>query len=242
MKWALICGSSGDIGQQIAKDLANNGWSLYLHYYKNQAKVTNLIADLSELYPKQDFLALQADLTYPETMVEFSKQIFGSLDALIFAQGTTSYGLFSQKEPHEFDQMLAMQLQSPLRLIALLEDKLAKSNAGRIIFIGSVYGGAGSALEVGYSTIKGAQSAFCKAYSKEAATLQITVNTIAPGAVATQMNQMFSGTEKAEVTQEIPVGRFADPKEISYFVKMLVDEAASYMTGQTLYVTGGWLR
>ena len=94
--------------------------------------------------------------------------------------------------------------KSPLRFDPLLEAKLARSQAARIVFIGSVYGGAGSALEVGYSTVKGAQSAFCKAYSKEVASLGITVNTLAPGAIDTQMNQMFSGSERQAVKEEIP--------------------------------------
>lgn len=241
MKWALLCGASGDLGHQIAKDLAADGWSLYLHYYRNKTRVDDIVVELAKNYPKQDFLTIQADLTAPDTMLQVASQIFGSLDALIFAQGTTEYGLFSQQEPQAFDQLLAMQLQSPLRLIALLEAKLARSQAARIVFIGSVYGGAGSALEVGYSTVKGAQSAFCKAYSKGVASLGITVNTLAPGAIDTQMNQMFSGSERQAVKEEIPSGRFAQPSEISYFVKMLLAPKASYLTGQTLYVTGGWL-
>ena len=72
--------------------------------------------------------------------------------------------------------------------------------------------------------------------------MDITVNTVAPGAVDTQMNQVFSENEKDEVCKEIPLGRFARPTEISYFVSMLLDEKASYLTGQTLYVTGGWLK
>ncbi|KRL83557.1 elongation factor P 5-aminopentanone reductase [Ligilactobacillus apodemi] len=242
MSWALICGASGDIGSQIARDLAAKGWSLYLHYHHNQAKVTELVENLATTYPKQDFLPLQCDLTEVKNVEKLAQSIFGGLDAVIFAQGTTEYGLFSQLPPKKFAAMLNMQVQSPLRLLALLETKLAQSKAGRIVFIGSVYGGAGSSLEVAYSTIKGAQSAFCKAYSKEVASLDITVNTVAPGAVDTQMNQVFSENEKDEVCEEIPLGRFARPTEISYFVSMLLDEKASYLTGQTLYVTGGWLK
>ena len=77
---------------------------------------------------------------------------------------------------------------SPLRIVQSLQDKLAESEFGRIVFVGSVYGGAGSAMEVGYSTVKGALSAFSRAYAKEVASLGITVNVIAPGAVDTQMN------------------------------------------------------
>lgn len=242
MKWALICGASGDIGQQIAIDLAANGWSLYLHYHRATAKIMTLVAELAKTYPKQDFITFSQDMTELESAQQIAKQVFTTLDAVIFAQGTTEYGLFRELQPTKFDQMLAMQLQTPLRLVALLEDKLVQSKAGRIIFIGSVYGGNGSALEVGYSTLKGALSAFCSAYSKEVASTGLTVNVIAPGAVQTQMNLTFSAAEKADVAEMIPKGRFADPKEISYFVKSLLPKEAGYLTGQTLYVTGGWLR
>lgn len=242
MKWALICGASGDIGQQIAVDLAAEGWSLYLHYHRATAKIMTLVEKLTQAHPKQDFIMFKQDMTDQGSAEQIASQIFTSLDAVIFAQGTTEYGLFRNLSPTKFDQMLAMQLQTPLRLIALLEDKLVQSEAGRIVFIGSVYGGNGSALEVGYSTLKGALSAFCSAYSKEVASTGLTVNVIAPGAVKTQMNMTFSAEEKAEVAETIPKGRFAVPKEISYFVKSLLPKEAGYLTGQTLYVTGGWLR
>ena len=70
----------------------------------------------------------------------------------------------------------------------------------------------------------------------------ITVNVIAPGAVDTQMNKIFSESEKADIDAEIPIGRFASPDEISYWVLVLLSEKAGYLTGQTLYATGGWLK
>ena len=142
----------------------------------------------------------------------------------------------------EFDEMLTMQLRCPLFLLQKLEEKLARSSLGRIVFIGSVYGGYGSAMEVGYSTIKGALSAFVKAYSKEVASLGITVNVVAPGAVDTRMNNMFSSDVKEQVAENIPMGKLAQPDQISYWVTCLLADRAEYLTGQTIYVTGGWLQ
>lgn len=241
MKWALILGASGDIGQSVARDLASKGWSLYLHYYQNQARISDLITDLSESYPKQDFLAIQYDLCNGENLAAIMDNIF-ALDAVIFTQGTTYYGLFHDMKASQLTKLWQMQVQTPLLLIKGLEEKLARSGSGRIIFIGSVYGGAGSAMEVAYSTVKGALSAFALAYSKEVASLGITVNVVAPGAVDTQMNQMFSAHVKDEVSAEIPTGRFANVDEISYWVLALLETKAGYLTGQTLYVSGGWLK
>ncbi|SEM42833.1 3-oxoacyl-[acyl-carrier protein] reductase [Ligilactobacillus sp. WC1T17] len=242
MNWAIIFGASGDIGSQIARDLAQKGWSLYLHYHQNQKRVAALMSELSSTYPKQDFLTLSYDLTDDSQLDKLSGAIFGKLNAVVFAQGTTYYGLFADLDPQNLDTMVKMQVLTPLKIVQKLENKLAQAEFGRVVFIGSVYGGAGSAMEVGYSTVKGALSAFARAYAKEVASLGITVNVVAPGAVDTEMNQIFSADEKADVEAEIPVGRFSFPAEISYWVLCLLEPRSSYLTGQTLYATGGWLK
>ncbi|KRM63548.1 3-oxoacyl-[acyl-carrier-protein] reductase [Ligilactobacillus agilis DSM 20509] len=241
MKWALILGASGGIGQNIAYDLAKKGWSLYLHYYQNETKLMNLQGRLQAEYPKQDFLSIHYDLCDSHHLEQITTNIF-SLDAVIFTQGTTYYGLFHDLKAEQLATLWQMQVQTPLLLLQKLEEKLARSGQGRIVFIGSVYGGAGSAMEVAYSTVKGALSAFALAYSKEVASLGITVNVVAPGAVDTQMNQVFSKADKDSVSAEIPTGRFAAPTEISYWVSALLAQKAGYLTGQTIYVSGGWLK
>lgn len=241
MKWALVVGASGDIGEKIALDLAKAGWSLYLHANTGGKRVSKLIDLLRVEYPKQDFLQILTDFNDLKQVENIASQLF-TLDALIFAQGTTSYGLFSQSTYANTAKIMQMQVLSPLRLIQLLESKLANNGYGRIIFLGSVYGGSGSAMEVAYSTAKGALSAFSNAYSKEVASLGITVNVIAPGAVDTKMNSAFSDSQKSAIDNQIPMGRFAVPSEISYWISTVLDEKAGYLTGQTIYVTGGWLK
>lgn len=95
-------------------------------------------------------------------------------------------------------------------------------------------------MEVPYSMLKGAMSSFVNAYAKEVASLGITVNVVAPGAVQTQMNANFAEDEIEAISEEIPVGRFAKPDEIAYLVETVLAETASYLTGQTIYVDGGW--
>ncbi|NFA48346.1 SDR family oxidoreductase, partial [Pediococcus acidilactici] len=95
-------------------------------------------------------------------------------------------------------------------------------------------------MEVPYSMLKGAMSSFANAYAKEVASLGITVNVVAPGAVQTQMNANFAEDEIEAISEEIPVGRFAKPDEIAYLVETVLAETASYLTGQTIYVDGGW--
>ncbi len=188
MPSALILGASGDIGTAIARRLAESGWSLYLHYHAHESRVTALQSELATAYPKQDFLPVAFDLTHPERLDDLCSQLF-SVDAVVVAAGGTTYQLFHDTTEAALTTLMQVHLLTPMLLLAQLEAKLAASGHGRIVFIGSVYGGAGSAMEVAYSTVKGAQSAFVAAYAKEVASLGITVNVVAPGAVATQMNE-----------------------------------------------------
>ncbi|WP_461226897.1 elongation factor P 5-aminopentanone reductase [Lacticaseibacillus suihuaensis] len=240
-RWALVIGASGDIGAAVAAQLAADGWSLYLHYHKNAQRVATACAELAAAYPKQDFLSLQYDLTDGDHLDDLVGQLF-AVDAVIFAAGQTYYHLFKATTQAELAALAAVHLLTPMALVAKLQDKLASSGHGRVIFIGSVYGGSGSAMEVAYSTVKGGQSAFVHAYAKEVASLGITANVVAPGAVATKMNRTFDAATLAAVEADIPAGRFAKPADVRYFVRMLLDPAADYLTGQTLYVTGGWLQ
>lgn len=241
MSFVLIIGASGDIGGACAKRLAAAGWSLYLHYHHNEQAAAALAQTLTAQYPKQDFLPLQYDLTDEDHLETVTAQLF-SLDAVIFAAGMTNYHLFDATSATELAALVKVHLTTPMLLLTKLQAKLAASGHGRIIFIGSVYGGAGSAMEVAYSTVKGAQSAFVRAYAQEVASLNMTVNVVAPGAVATKMNANFGQADLAAVKATIPAGRFAQPDDISYYVASLCAPEAAYLTGQTLYVTGGWLR
>ncbi|CAJ1184057.1 3-oxoacyl-acyl carrier protein reductase [Companilactobacillus paralimentarius DSM 13238 = JCM 10415] len=238
--YALIMGSSGDIGTSSAKNLAAKGWSLYLHYNKNSERIEKLRAQLVEKYPKQDFIPIKFDMEH-DKVEDLTKQIFG-LDAVVFAQGNTYYKLLVDISESEIDSLWNIHVKLPILILKQLQDKLAKTQHGRIVFIGSIYGKVGSAMEVVYSTVKGAMSSFADAYAKEVASLDISVNVVAPGAVNTKMNtQEFSSEDLENVKEEIPADRLANPDEIADLVSYLVNIKSNYLTGQTIYFAGGWL-
>lgn len=238
---ALVLGASGDIGQAICRRLATQGWSLYLHYFQQQQRVTTLQLELQKRFPQQDFFVIQADLTDEQTVSPLLQQLF-QVDAIVFAEGITTYQLLQDTTSQQIDTLWQLHVKTPMLLCQQLTSKLSRSVLGRIVFIGSIYGGSGSPMEVAYSTVKGAQSAFTNAYAREVASLGITVNVVAPGAVDTQMNHMFSSTDQAQLKADIPMGRMARPSEIAYWVQSLLAPEADYLTGQTLYVSGGWLK
>ena len=194
--YALIMGSSGDIGTSSAKNLAAKGWSLYLHYNKNSERIEKLRAQLVEKYPKQDFIPIKFDMEH-DKVEDLTKQIFG-LDAVVFAQGNTYYKLLVDISESEIDSLWNIHVKLPILILKQLQDKLAKTQHGRIVFIGSIYGKVGSAMEVVYSTVKGAMSSFADAYAKEVASLGISVNVVAPGAVNTKMKTQYFSSEDLE--------------------------------------------
>ncbi|WP_169922476.1 elongation factor P 5-aminopentanone reductase [Lactobacillus terrae] len=239
MMFALIIGSSGDIGNEVAKKLAQDGWSLYLHYNKNKSRIDDLLSELQSLYPNQDFIPVQFDMDHGEVS-SLLDQLF-QVDAVVFAQGNTYYKLLTDIDESEVSSLINIHIKTPILILKNIQDKLAKSGHGRVVFIGSIYGKIGSAMEVVYSTVKGAINTFADAYSKEVASLGISVNVIAPGAVATKMNNEFSKEDLQSIKDEIPANRLAQPQEIANFVSYIVNSESNYLTGQTIYFAGGWL-
>lgn len=241
MKRAIVFGATGGIGQAICRDLAEDGWSLYLHYNSKKEAAEELGQKLFTKYPDQDFMPIKLDFEVDDAQLSEFVQNLLPVNAAVFAQGVTNYGFLGDEDLDNITRLIKINLIVPIKLTKLLEPQLMKQGFSRIVYLGSVYGGYGSALESVYSATKGGLSRFAQAYAREVASNNLTVNVIAPGAVKTNMNSIFSEDTIEEVQEEIPVGRWADGKDISYWIKVLLNERSSYLTGQTIYVTGGWL-
>ena len=241
MKRAIVFGATGGIGQAICRDLAEDGWSLYLHYNSKKEAAEELGQKLFTKYPDQDFMPIKLDFEVDDAQLSEFVQNLLPVNAAVFAQGVTNYGFLGDEDLDNITRLIKINLTVPIKLTKLLEPQLMKQGFSRIVYLGSVYGGYGSALESVYSATKGGLSRFAQAYAREVASNNLTVNVIAPGAVKTNMNSIFSEDTIEEVQEEIPVGRWADGKDISYWIKVLLNERSSYITGQTIYVTGGWL-
>lgn len=238
-KFALVIGASGAIGSAIVKRLAKDGWSLYLHYFKNREKVEHLVDDLNTAYPHLEFIPVQADFSVDGGAEQLVNQIY-SIQAVIFAGGTAYYGLLEDTPSSVIDQLWKEHVQNPIRLVALLSKKLRQHDISYIMFIGSIWGEAGAAYETVYATVKGAQHAFVKAYAKEAAYQGILVNAIAPGIINTEMNDHLSEEEKQEIYNEIPLHRMGEPEEVANMVSFYISGQADYVTGQIIRLNGGW--
>lgn len=238
-RFALVCGASGSIGSGIAKALAASGWSLYLHCGKALGKTQTLHAELSAAYPEQEFSVIQVDFLAPDAAERIAANVF-SLNAIVFAGGQAQYGML---EDHTADEMRALwqvHVETPMRLCQLLSVKLRVHPVSYVVMISSIWGVAGASGEVVYSTVKGAQNSFVKAYAKEVAPSGIRVNAVAPGIVDTVMNGHLDEDELDAILSEIPLGKLGHVDDIANMVRFLVSGEANYMTGQIVQVNGGW--
>lgn len=238
-KFALVLGASGEIGRTICRSLAEDGWSLYLHYTQNEEATKALYKSLSFDFPAQEFMIVQADFTDHMAADELALQIF-SLQALVFASGQAHYALLEDTTVEDMEALWRVHVQNPMRLTALLSSKLRVHKSSYVLFIGSIWGEAGSACESLYAAVKGAQHAFVKSYAKEAAYSRIRVNAIAPGFINTSMNGHLSDEELGYILEEIPLGTVGETTDVAEMVRFYLSGKADYVTGQIIRVNGGW--
>lgn len=236
-KYALITGASGGIGSCIAKKLAKDGFSLYLHYHKNIEGMERLLCELSVF--ENEYIPIQADLTDKNGIKKLYENIF-TLNAIIHNCGQSHYGLLVDLKDDELEEIMKLQVTAPILLTKHLLPKLMAQHNGRIVVISSIWGQTGAACEVAYSAAKGAQISFVKALSKEVALSGITVNAVAPGAIQTPMLENFNDDEMQMLKDEIPIGRLGTGEEVADSVSFLLSSGSRYITGQTLAVNGGW--
>lgn len=236
-KYALITGASGGIGRAIAIRLAEEGYSLYLHYHKNEKAIRALMERLEQY--QGEYIPICSDLSAKDGYKSLLPSIF-SLDAIIHNAGSSHFGLLMDLNEEEADRLFRIHVTAPLMLTKNLLPKLLSKKSANIVVVSSIWGQTGAACEVAYSTAKGAQIAFVKALSKEVSLNGIRVNAIAPGAIETDMLKEFTPEEMESMKADIPMGRLGAGEDIADGVAFLLSERASYITGQVLAINGGW--
>ncbi|MBD7907067.1 elongation factor P 5-aminopentanone reductase [Sporosarcina gallistercoris] len=236
---ALVLGASGGIGEAICKKMASEGWSLYMHYNSGDDMIQQLQKELTANYPSSDFQYVHSDFGQLGAAERLAAQLT-DVSAIIVANGQSMLKLLSETTEQDMESLWRVHVQNPVRLISLLSAGLRSYTRSYIVFIGSIWGNTGAAGEVMYSSVKGAQHAFVKAYAKEAAYGGIRVNGIAPGWIETRMNEEIPEDERQMVMEEIPLMVPGRPEEVADLVVFLTSGKADYMTGEILKLNGGW--
>ena len=241
---ALITGASGGIGSEIARIFAKNGYSLALHCHKNKASLAQLTEELSSsLDEGQNILCVTGDLSREEDVSHLMEEIqssLGTIDVLVNNAAVSHVGLLQDMTLTEWQRVMNVNLTSVFLLSRAFIPSMLQNGGGRIINISSMWGRAGASCEAAYSASKGGVESLTKSLAKELSRSNIAVNAIAPGVVDTVMNDNLSKEEKAALSEEIPLGRFATAEEIADLVCYL-SKAPFYLTGQVIGIDGGFI-
>ncbi len=242
-KKALITGASHGIGRAIAARFAAEGCSLILNCKTDYDLLQKTARELSDTYgvPATAIACDVSDHRAVCAMFAQIREIFGGdgVDILVNNAGISSIGLLSDLSIEEWNRVLATNLTGVFSCCHEAIPYMVHKKNGCILNISSVWGNVGASCEVAYSASKGGVNAFTKALAKELAPSGITVNAIACGVIDTRMNACFDATERAALTEEIPMGRYGTPEEAAALAWQLVT-APSYLTGQILTLDGGW--
>lgn len=236
-RFAVLLGASGEIGESIALQLAESGWSLYLHW---NSRPTNALAQqLAEKFPAQEFIAVQADFNDATGPQQLADNVFDA-SCIVVASGQSMVKMLMDTTTEDMEALWRVHVKNPILAIQLLAPFFHRHDKSYVVFISSIWGETGASMETMYSAVKGAQLAFVKAYAKEMAPSGTRANAVAPGFIQTKMNDTFTAEELQEIKEEIPLG-LGSPQDIADAVDFLVGGKADYITGQTLRINGGWL-
>ena len=242
-KKALITGASHGIGRAIAARFAAEGCSLILNCKTDYDLLQQTARELSDTYgvPAAAIACDVSDHSAVCAMFAQIREIFegDGVDILVNNAGISSIGLLSDLSIEEWNRVLATNLTGVFSCCHEAIPYMVHKKNGCILNISSVWGNVGASCEVAYSASKGGVNAFTKALAKELAPSGITVNAIACGVIDTRMNACFDATERAALTEEIPMGRYGTPEEAAALAWQIVT-APSYLTGQILTLDGGW--
>ena len=244
-KIALVTGASSGIGRASAIALASQGASVAIAARRVE-KLQELKKEIEEKGGKA--LVVPMDVTKEEEIlagIRLIVQTFGRLDILVNNAGIGVLSPALELKSETWDTVLNTNLRAYFILAREAAKEMAKNNWGRIISIASILsGGVGSGMTgtVNYCASKGGVVAMTEALADEFAGLGITVNAIGPGFIETDMTKGVMGMPDfyKGLLARIPMKRFGKPEEIAATVVYLASEEASYTTGATLYVDGGW--
>jgi len=241
-KVALVTGSSRGIGAAILTAFAKAGATCVLHYWDDPSGANKSDAARLAEALGATVAALPADVRAADQMQTLMRQVkerFGGLDILVNNAGIIRDRTLRKMTLEEWHAVIETNLDGVFHSCKFGTEILRDS--GRIVNIASVAGLVGFHGQTNYAAAKAGVIGMTRVLAKELARRQITVNAIAPGVIQTAMLGEVKDDVKAEYLKQIPAGRLGQPEDVANAVLFLASEESSYITGQVLPVTGGWV-
>ena len=239
-KIAIVTGASRGIGREIAKTLAREKIKVIANYCHSEKQAIELQEELKQENIEIDIV--KADVSKREDakkLANFAIQKYGRIDILVNNAGISEYKLFSDETDEDWNRVINTNLYSAFAMCQEVIPNMIYNKSGCIINISSIWGLVGASLEVIYSVSKAGMDGLTKALAKELGPSNIIVNSIAPGAIDTDMNKNMTQEEWKALKDEIPMERIGLPEDIAKCVKWLIED--SYTTGQIISINGGWV-
>lgn len=238
-KVALVTGASRGIGKAIALQLGGQG-AVVVGTATSAGGAEAISAYLAEAGVKG--IGLVLDVCSDESVAEVFARIqadFGVPQVLVNNAGITRDNLMMRMKDDEWYGVIDTNLNSLYRVSKAALRGMTKARWGRIINVGSVVGAMGNAGQANYAAAKAGVEGFSRALARELGSRAVTVNTVAPGFIDTDMTRELPDAQKEALLTQIPLGRLGDAVEIASVVGFLASEQAAYVTGATIPVNGG---
>jgi len=238
---ALVTGGGQGLGRAAVTALHAAGARVVINYFPDSAGVN--LARAKELATELGDRALVAagDVRRPaelDTMIRQVTSQVGPLNILVNNAGIIRDRSVKRMTTAEWQDVIDTNLTGVFNVCKAAIDHLA--DGGRIVNVASLSAAIGFFGQANYASAKAGVIALTKVLSKELARRKITVNAVAPGVALTEMGESIPEENRAQMLNQIPLGRFAEPREIADVILFLASDLASYVTGQTIHVNGGW--
>ncbi len=240
-KTAIISGGFGDIGKATAKKFAENGYNIALTYLNSFD--AEFVSELKSL--GVDVLAMHCDQTNESEIINFVNTAvseFEFINTFVACAGKAeSVELLTEKKTDEIDEIISINLRGTILFVKEVLKVFQKQKFGSIEIVSSIYGQTGGSLESVYSACKAGLIGFVKSIAVEYAP-NIRINAVAPGCIETKMTSYLSSSDKADIIASTPLERIGKPEDVANAIYFLSCDESSFITGETITVTGGVVR
>ncbi|QZA78994.1 beta-ketoacyl-ACP reductase [Deefgea tanakiae] len=238
-KVALVTGGMGGIGTAICRKLADDGFHVVTTYSKPGKELAWLEDNKAAGY---SFHAYECDVTDFDACIALADKIsseVGHVDVLVNNAGITRDASFKKLSKTDWDVVIGTNLNSVFNVSKQFVDGMADRGWGRVINISSINGQKGQFGQTNYSAAKAGMHGFSMALAQEVAKKGVTVNTVSPGYIATDMVMAVPEDVRNKIISHIPVARLGKPEEIAGLISYLASDLAGFMTGANLAINGG---